>query len=424
MNNLFRGRQNEQLAQKCDPRDLDEFFGQEKLLAEDGPLFKLIVKDKMLSSVFYGPPGCGKTALAKIIARRTKSEFIRLNAVTAKTDDLRASLKTAQQNRLIGNSTLLFIDEIHRFNKMVQDGLLPALEEDLVTLIGTTTKNPFFYLIPPLRSRILLFEFEKLSQDALGLILKQAERREGFTLEEKARDYLIQFSNGDARRMFNLLQTALVLSELSNVTVDDLEKIIQRQQVLYDRDEDYHFDIISAYIKSIRGSDPDASLHWLSLMLEGGEDPLYIARRLIVLASEDIGLADSFSLVLAVAAYDAVDMIGMPEARIILSHVTLYLALQPKSNSSYLAISKALEYVKTKETGDVPDYLKSSHPAVKNYRYPHDFKYHYVVQEYMKERLRFYEPGILGQEREMKKRLDFLKNLRKEEHNDQQEGDS
>jgi putative ATPase len=424
MNNLFRGRQNEQLAQKCDPRDLDEFFGQEKLLAEDGPLFKLIVKDKMLSSVFYGPPGCGKTALAKIIARRTKSEFIRLNAVTAKTDDLRASLKTAQQNRLIGNSTLLFIDEIHRFNKMVQDGLLPALEEDLVTLIGTTTKNPFFYLIPPLRSRILLFEFEKLSQDALGLILKQAERREGFTLEEKARDYLIQFSNGDARRMFNLLQTALVLSELSNVTVDDLEKIIQRQQVLYDRDEDYHFDIISAYIKSIRGSDPDASLHWLSLMLEGGEDPLYIARRLIVLASEDIGLADSFSLVLAVAAYDAVDMIGMPEARIILSHVTLYLALQPKSNSSYLAISKALEYVKTKETSDVPDYLKSSHPAVKNYRYPHDFKYHYVVQEYMKERLRFYEPGILGQEREMKKRLDFLKNLRKEEHNDQQEGDS
>jgi putative ATPase len=378
----------------------------------------------MLSSVFYGPPGCGKTALAKIIARRTKSEFIRLNAVTAKTDDLRASLKTAQQNRLIGNSTLLFIDEIHRFNKMVQDGLLPALEEDLVTLIGTTTKNPFFYLIPPLRSRILLFEFEKLSQNALGLILKQAERREGFTLEEKARDYLIQFSNGDARRMFNLLQTALVLSELSNVTVDDLEKIIQRQQVLYDRDEDYHFDIISAYIKSIRGSDPDASLHWLSLMLEGGEDPLYIARRLIVLASEDIGLADSFSLVLAVAAYDAVDMIGMPEARIILSHVTLYLALQPKSNSSYLAISKALEYVKTKETGDVPDYLKSSHPAVKNYRYPHDFKYHYVVQEYMKERLRFYEPGILGQEREMKKRLDFLKNLRKEEHNDQQEGDS
>ncbi len=424
MNNLFKDKQNEQLAQKCDPKDLDEFFGQEKLLAEDGPLFKLIVKDKMLSSVFYGPPGCGKTALAKIIARRTKSEFIRLNAVTAKTDDLRASLKKAQQNRLIGNNTLLFIDEIHRFNKMVQDGLLPALEEGLVTLIGTTTKNPFFYLIPPLRSRILLFEFERLSHNALGLILKQAERKEGFTLEEKARDYLIQFSNGDARRMFNLLQTALVLGELSHVTVEDLEKIIQRQQLLYDRDEDYHYDIISAYIKSIRGSDPDASLHWLSLMLEGGEDPLFIARRLIILASEDIGLADSFSLVLAVAAYDAVDMIGMPEARIILSHVTLYLALQPKSNSSYLAISKALEYVKTKGTSDVPDYLKSSHPSVKNYQYPHDFKYHYVVQEYMKERLRFYEPGILGQEREMKKRLDFLKNLRKEEKSDQQEGDS
>jgi putative ATPase len=424
MNNIFQGRQNEQLAHKCDPRDLNEFFGQEKLLAGDGPLFKLIVKDKMLSSVFYGPPGCGKTALAKIIARRTKSEFIRLNAVTAKTDDLRVSLKRAQQNRLIGNSTLLFIDEIHRFNKMVQDGLLPALEDGLVTLIGTTTKNPFFYLIPPLRSRVLLFEFEKLSHNALGLILKQAEKREGFTIEEKGRDYLIQFSNGDARRMFNLLQTALLLAEHSQVTVGDLEKIIQRQQVLYDRDENYHYDIISAYIKSIRGSDPDASLHWLSIMLEGGEDPLFIARRLIILASEDIGLADSFSLVLAVAAYDAVDMIGMPEARIILSHTTLYLALQPKSNSSYLAISKALEHVKKEGASDVPDYLKSSHPAVKNYRYPHDFKYHYVVQEYMREKLRFYEPGILGQEREMKKRLDFLNNLQKEDKKNQQEGDS
>ncbi len=399
------------LAKKYAPEKIEDFYGQEHLLGRNGALGRLIEEDRMISSVFYGPPGCGKTALAKIIAYRTKSEFYRLNAVTARIEELRLALRKAEQNRLMGRNTLLFIDEIHRFNKMVQDGLLPALEDGIITIIGTTTKNPFFYLIPPLRSRILLFEFEKLSADALMKILKRPVEKEKMIIGEKAQDYLISFSNGDARRMFNILESAAVISRGGEIKVDTISQILQRHGLLYDRDEDYHYNTISAYIKSIRGSDPDAALHWLSVMLEGGEDPLYIARRLIILASEDIGLADSLSLVLATSAYDAVENIGMPEARIILSHVTLYLALQPKSNSSYLAIAKAIEYVKRHGSQDVPDYLKSAHPASKGYKYPHDFPYHYTVQDYMRQKVKFYEAGTLGEEKELKKRLDFLNNL-------------
>jgi putative ATPase len=405
-----------QMANRCTPSDLHEFYGQKKLLGKTGALRTLIETDRVPSSIFYGPPGSGKTALAKIIARRTKSAFIRLNAVTAKTDDLRTALKKAEFNLSLDTKTLLFIDEIHRFNKMIQDGLLPALEEGLVTLIGTTTKNPYFYLIPPLRSRVLLFEFEQLTDDALDRILGQAEKKEDFSIEKEARHYLIRYANGDARRMFNLLQAALAIMkpESPALTREDIQSIIGKQSLLYDRDEDYHFDVISAFIKSVRGSDPDAALYWLALMLEAGEDPLYIARRLIVLASEDVGLADSFSLVLAVSAYDAVDMIGMPEARLILAHTTLHLALAPKSNSSYRAISSAQSFLTERGNSGIPDYLRSGHPASKKYRYPHDFKYHYVFQKYMQESARFYEPGILGDEREMKRRLEFLRNLRME----------
>jgi len=416
MTSLFsdQQRENDQLENRCAPQDLNEFFGQEKLLGTEGALLRLIKSDRVPSSVFYGPPGCGKTALAKIIARRTESEFIRLNAVTAKTEDLRNALKKAEHNRLLGRKTLLFIDEIHRFNKMVQDGLLPALEENVVTLIGTTTKNPFFYLIPPLRSRVLLFEFERLSEQALEKIVEQTEKKLGFVVENGARSYLIEYSNGDARRLFNLLQAALAIGKPESVNMQDIQSIIGKQPLLYDRDEDYHYDVISAFIKSVRGTDPDAALYWLALMLEAGEDPLYIARRLIILASEDIGLADSLSLTLAVSAYEAVDMVGMPEARLILSHVTLHLALAPKSNSSYRSIEKALAYVREKGNLEVPDHLKSAHPAVKHYRYPHDFKYHYVLQQYMKDPVLFYEPGVLGEEKEMKRRLEFLRKLQEE----------
>jgi putative ATPase len=320
---------------------------------------------------------------------------------------------------------------------MVQDGLLPALEEGVVTLIGTTTKNPFFYLIPPLRSRVLLFEFEPLSRDALSAIIRKAEIQEGFDIQEKARNYIIDHSGGDARRMLNLIQSSLYMGSQDplsadatashSISLENVETIIGKQPLLYDRDEDYHYDVISAFIKSVRGTDPDAALYWLALMLESGEDPLYIARRLVILASEDIGLADSSALGIAVAAFHGVDMIGMPEARLILSHATLHLTLSPKSNSSYRAISKAADYVQKHGNLEVPDYLKSSHLESKNYKYPHDYPYHFVPQQYLIEPVSFYEPGELGEEREMKRRLEFLGKRQQKDFNSGQtktEGDA
>jgi putative ATPase len=414
MANLFQDnfKNNEPLAKRLSPVSINGFFGQEKIVGTGGAVRDFIENDKLISCIFHGPPGSGKTALARIMAHKTKSDFIRLNAVTAKVEDLRSALQRAVQNRITGTNTVLFIDEIHRFNKMQQDGLLPALEEGTVILIGTTTKNPYFSLIPPLRSRVLLFEFEKLSAQALEKILKNAEEKESLTLETDAREYLIKYANGDARRMLNLLEAAVIVSKSDKISADSFYKLIKRQPVLYDRDEDYHYDVISAFIKSVRGSDPDAALYWLALMIEGGEDPLFIARRLIILASEDIGLADPLSLVIAQSAYEAVDNIGMPEARIILSNVTIYLTLQPKSNSSYKAVDKALDYIRTNENLDVPLYLRSSHPANKEYKYPHDYKYHYVPQDYIAKKCKFYEPGELGNEKELKKRLDFLKQIK------------
>jgi len=414
MGNLFSGTGEKPLSVLITPQDLDEFSGQAPLVGQAGPLRKLIEQDKMVSAVFYGPPGCGKTALARIIAHRTHSEFIRLNAVTARVDDLRTALKRARHNLLSGTKTLLFIDEIHRFNKMVQDGLLPALEEGEVIMIGTTTKNPFFSLIPPLRSRIHLFEFERLSEDDLASIMGRIKTKTGARVNPDAEHYMIRFANGDARRMCNIFETARNIAGKQPIDLAVLKGLISRQQLLYDRDEDYHYDVISAYIKSIRGSDPDSALYYLAHMLESGEDPLYIARRLVILASEDIGLADSFSLVLAVSAFDGVNNIGMPEARIVLSHVTIYLALQPKSNSAYTAITKAAEYTRSQQV-EIPDYLRSAHPAAKYYKYPHNYPLHYVVQEYVRKKVHFFEPGDLGEEKELKKRIDFLRGLKEED---------
>jgi putative ATPase len=433
MSSLFDSEKllGKQLANRVAPHDLGDFFGQERLLGKDGALIKLIETDSVPSSIFFGPPGCGKTALAKIIANRTQSTFIRLNAVTAKIEDLRKALARAEESRYLGQETILFIDEIHRFNKMVQDGLLPSLEEGVVTLIGTTTKNPYFYLIPPLRSRVLLFEFEPLSRDALSAIIHKAEIQEGFAIHETARKYIINHAGGDARRMLNLIQSSLQMgsSRVNSSRVnasrahtsheiirEDVEKVMGKQPLLYDRDEDYHYDVISAFIKSVRGTDPDAALYWLALMLESGEDPLYIARRLVILASEDIGLADSSALGIAVSAYHAVDMIGMPESRLILSHATLHLTLSPKSNSSYRAIAKAADFVHAHGNLEVPDYLKSSHRDNKNYKYPHDYPYHFVPQLYLKESVAFYVPGELGEERDMKRRLEFLRKHRQEKN--------
>jgi len=418
MTDLFHNDENpevtEPLAARVSPKNLDEFVGQKQIVGENAIVRKFIQEDRVLSCIFYGPPGSGKTALAKIIAHSTRSTFIRLNAVTARVDDLRGALVKAAHLQNAGKRSMLFIDEIHRFNKMQQEGLLPALEEGTVTLIGTTTKNPFYSLIPPLRSRVLLFEFVKLTSEELSYILDDVTKKESISVETSAAQLLVQISNGDARRMLNLLEAALIMASNKRISSDVIERIIEKQPLSYDRDENYHYDVISAFIKSVRGSDPDAALYWLALMIEGGEDPLYIARRLIILASEDIGLADPLSLPIAESAYDAVDRIGMPEARIILSHVTIYLSLQPKSNSSYRAIDKATEYVKSHEQIEVPSYLRSSHPDTSHYRYPHDYRYHYVDQDYLGKEVKFYQPdeSPLGEEKELKRRLDFLKKLR------------
>lgn len=269
MNNIFQDKQKDDtpLSTRLTPETLESFYGQEKIVGKNGILRKLMEKDSVVSAIFFGPPGCGKTALARIIASHTKRDFIRLNAVTARIEDLRNAITRSEKNKQVGIGTIVFIDEIHRFNKMQQDGLLPSLEEGTITLIGTTTKNPYFSLIPPLRSRVLLFEFERLSPETLKNILHQAQRSLSIEIDEDAACYLVEFANGDARRMLNLLQTAITVSN-QRVTMKVIENLITKQTILYDRDEDYHFDVISAFIKSIRGSDPDAALYWLALMLE------------------------------------------------------------------------------------------------------------------------------------------------------------
>lgn len=421
---LFSDRGNhEPLAAKLAPSRMDEFHGQEEHLGKNGALRKLIENDALPSCVFFGPPGCGKTALARIVARRTESLFLRLNAVTARIDDLRGALKKAEQNRNTGKRTIIFIDEIHRFNKMVQDGLLPALEQGLAVMIGTTTKNPYYYLIPPLRSRVLLFEFRPLSEQNLRAILQRAAEQESVTTEPEAADHLVKRMGGDARRMLNILEAAAAIGQ-GPVSLQAVSQVLQKQGVQYDRDEDYHYDVISAFIKSIRGSDPDAALYWLVSMLEGGEDPLFIARRLVILASEDVGLADPLSLIVADAAYSAVDRVGMPEARIILSHAAVYLSLQPKSNSAYQALSRAEEFLKARGSLPVPDHLRSAHPSSGRYVYPHDHPYHWVAQGYLPEQGRseasFYVPGELGAEKELKKRLLFLRRLAEQHRRDEE----
>ncbi len=415
MENLFNNK-NIPLSARFLPENIDEFFGQKHIVGKDSIIRRLIEKDKLISAIFYGPPGTGKSALARIIAKRTKSDFIRLNAVTATIEDIRKSTKRAHSNFEVGIKTILFIDEIHRFNKAQQDALLPPLEEGIIILIGATTKNPFFSLTPPLRSRVLLFEFKKLSKEDLLNILDLLKKKTGIEIDENGKRYLVSIVDGDARRMLNIIDASLSISGNNYINKNDIEKVIKEQWILYDRDEDYHYDVISAFIKSIRGSDPDAALYWLAVMIEGGEDPLYIARRLIILASEDIGLADSFALVLANSTYEAVDNIGMPEARIILAHTTLYLSLQPKSNSSYKAIENAISYVKSNPILDVPTYLRASHPDKRLYKYPHDHKGHYVKQKYLGKDLIFFNPSEMGKEKELKRIYEKLKEIRSDEY--------
>jgi len=419
------------LAQRMRPKDLDHFLGQEKILAAGKPLRTMIENDRLSSLLFYGPPGTGKTSLAMIIASGTSADFNQLNAVTSGVKDVRRIIEQARENWSLHNRrTILFIDEIHRFNKAQQDVLLSAVEEGTLIFIGATTENPYFYLNPPLLSRTALFNFDTLDQGAVIKILQKALKDSDKGLgrlrplvSEEALKYLADKANGDVRAALNALETAVAIAPVKDNTPfvdwDTAAEAMQKRLLKYDRDGDNHYDMASALIKSIRGSDPDAALYWMARMLKGGEDPLFIARRLIISAAEDVGNANPHALPLAVAAAQAVQMIGLPEGRIPLAQAITYLAASPKSNASYLAINKAARLVEEEDNHPVPDHLKSTAYKGaarmghgKGYKYPHDFPGHYIEQEYLPPALKnkkLYEPTEEGTEIKIKKSLEQLR---------------
>jgi putative ATPase len=413
------------LAARMRPRSLAEFVGQTHILGPGQLLRRAIEADRIQSLIFYGPPGTGKTSLAQIIARQTKSKFERLSGVESNVADMRRVLAAAA-NRLAntGHPTILFIDEIHRFNKAQQDVLLPDVEGGVVRLIGATTHNPFFFVNSPLVSRSQIFELRPLSEAELFGLLQRAladhERGLGFMkiqAEEPALRHLAKLSDGDARKALSALEiAALTTTPAQDGTVHvDLaiaEQSIQKKAVVYD-DEDAHYDTISAFIKSMRGSDPDAALYWLAKMVHAGEDPRFIARRIVIHAAEDVGLADPMALVLANAAFQAAEFIGWPEAQIPLAEATIYIATAPKSNSTVMAIGAAMKDVESGRTLPVPEHLRDSHYAGakrlghgKGYEYAHDHPDHFVAQDYLGAAKRYYEPSEQGVEKKIKKRVE------------------
>lgn len=360
------------LAYKLAPKGLEDYVGQTHLLGPNKPLKRLIEQDKVGSMILWGPPGCGKTSLAKLVASLTHSQFLSLNAVHAKVADIKAVIEKATQH---SERTFLFIDELHRFTKLQQDALLPEVESGLLTLIGATTENPYFSVIPGLLSRTQVFELFPLSPEELTTLFdrtwQKLSEKSPISYEEKAKTTLIHYAKGDARKCITLIETCVsaLPNTSSRLTLDLLESLIQSKGLAYDEAD--HYELISAFIKSMRGSDPHATLYWLARMLKGGEDPRFIARRLIIFASEDIGLADSQALLLATSASTAAEVIGMPEIQINLAHVAVYLAKAPKSNASYKGIKNALALIDQGTLYPVPDHLKNKPKST--YIYPHDF---------------------------------------------------
>ena len=418
----------EPLAVRMRPRSLDGFIGQEEILGPDKLLRRLIESDKITSVILYGPPGCGKTTLALIISERTKSYFERINAASNNVADIRRVIDQAKKRQTIdGRRTILLIDEIHRFNKAQQDVLMPDVEAGNPVLIGTTTHNPFFYVNAALLSRSQVFEFKKLSDDAVMSILNNAltDKVNGLgktpvSMDEEALRHLAKVSEGDARRALSALEIGALTTHAGKdkkikFTMKVAEDSIQKKAVLYDKDEDGHYDTISAFIKSMRGSDPDAVLYWLAKMIYAGEDPRFIARRIVICAAEDVGNADPQAIVVANAALQVSEFVGMPEARIPLAQAAVYVACAPKSNAAYLGIEAALKDVEEGKVLEVPDHLKDASldgdafGHGKGYKYAHSFDKHYVRQEYKPSDKKYYIPTEMGYEAKIKKWLEELR---------------
>lgn len=418
------------LAVRMRPRSLAEVVGHRHILAEGCLLPRLVSTNSFGSLIFYGPPGCGKTTLADVIARQTNSRFVKINAVLSNVAQLRDELAAARYRR--GERTILFIDEIHRFNKAQQDLLLPDVEDGNVRLIGATTQNPGFYINAPLLSRSHLFKLEPLSSDDIAKVLRRAlentERGLG-NFNCRASDAVLlgiaNICDGDLRRALNALETmVLAAGGNSELSEDDIKVFAKERRVRYDADEDEHYNTISAFIKSVRGCDPDAAVYWLAKMLAGGEDPRFIARRLVILASEDIGLADPRALPIANAAFDAVERVGLPECELNLAHATIFLACAPKSNSATMALARAKELIRGEPVQPVPLHLRDSHTSLNrklgngaDYIYPHDCPNHISGQEYMPRPAQIYRPTDYGAEKQVAERLDFYKKLKKEIQN-------
>ncbi|MCI0537596.1 MAG: replication-associated recombination protein A [Verrucomicrobiales bacterium] len=422
------------LAARLRPRDLSEFIGQSHILGPGQLLRRAIEADRIQSLIFYGPPGTGKTSLAQIIALQTRNKFERLSGVESNVADMRRVLSAAS-HRLAntGQPTILFIDEIHRFNKAQQDVLLPDVEAGVVRLIGATTHNPFFFVNSPLVSRSQIFELRPLTEDDLHALLcralDDAERGLGhlkLRADNDALRHLSKIADGDARKALNSLEIAALTTPPSpdgviHLTLTVAEQSIQKKAVVYDGDGDAHYDTISAFIKSMRGSDPDAALYWLAKMIHAGEDPRFIARRIVICAAEDVGLADPMALILANASLQVAEFVGWPEARIPLAEATVYVATAHKSNSAYLAIDAALEDVRSGRTLPVPEHLRdASYAGAKRlghgqgYQYAHDHPDHFVAQEYLGAEKRYYEPTDQGVEKKLKERVERWRALQQE----------
>ncbi len=423
-----RLKKDEPLAARMRPKRLDDFVGQEHILAPDKLLRRLIESDKISSLILYGPSGTGKTTLALIIKDRTDSYFERINAASNNVADMRKIIDNAKKRQAMdGKRTILLVDEIHRFNKAQQDVLMPDVEAGNPVLIGTTTHNPFFYVNAALLSRSQIFEFKKLPDIAIIKAMKRAlmDKINGLgnipvKIDDEALKHLAGISEGDARRALSALEVGALTTSPGkdkkvHITLKVAEESIQKKAVVYDKDEDGHYDTISAFIKSMRGSDPDAALYWLAKMIYAGEDPRFIARRIIICASEDVGNADPQALVVAAAALQSIEFVGMPEARIPLAQAAVYVACAPKSNAAYLGIEGALKDVESGKTLDVPDHLKDATMDSeefghgKGYKYAHDFKDHYVKQEYKPSDKTYYIPTEIGYEKQIKEWLEKLK---------------